>query len=131
MLERQVELQEQQASFDVKIEEIHSALADFQSRVDGAQKELDALKENRPAKEIMVPSEWLDKYMHMRMRVSDPVVPIMRRGCSACFYTIPDHEMLRLQRRALVQCKGCFRLLYMQEAMEEVKEAAPEKEIKK
>lgn len=115
----QKELQEQQAGFDEKLEEIHTHISQNQTKIDHKQKELDAFKTERPAKEVGVPEEWLSKYTHMRMRVADPVVFVMRDGCSACFYTITDQELLRLKRRALVQCKGCFRLLYMQEAMDE------------
>ena len=115
----QKELQEQQISFDSKIEEIHNKISSAQIKADSFGQELDMLKKERPAKEIGVPEEWLSKYTHMRMRVADPVVFVMRGGCSACFYTITDQEILRLKRRALVQCKGCFRLLYMQEAMDQ------------
>ena len=121
----QKELQEQQAGFDGKIEEIHAHISESQTKVDEQQKELVTLTKNRPSKEVGVPEEWLSKYTHMRMRVADPVVFVMRGGCSACFYTITDQELLHLKRRALVQCKGCFRLLYMKEAMDE--ESEPEK----
>lgn len=125
----QKELQDQQTNFDTKLEEIHAKISEKQQKIDQLQKELDVFKKERPNKEIGVPEEWLEKYTHMRMQVADPVVPVMRGGCSACFYTITDQELLRLKRRALVQCKGCFRLLYMQEAMEE--EAQEEKKENK
>lgn len=124
----QKELQEQQAGFDSKLEEIHTAISERQTNVDQLQKELDTLQKERPTKEVGVPEEWLEKYTHMRMQVADPVVSVMRGGCSACFYTITDQELLRLKRRALVQCKGCFRLLYMEEAMEEQPSTEPKDE---
>ncbi len=68
-------------------------------------------------KETGVPNEWLEKYSHMRLRVIDPVVPVMFGGWSACSYAVTEQELVRLKRKALIQCKGCFRLLYMQEVM--------------
>ena len=114
----QKELEEQQQVFDQKMQEFNTTIDQYQNSIQQLQQQLDTLHKDRPLKEVGVPSEWLDKYTHMRMQVSDPVVPVLRGGCSACFYTITQQELLRLKRKALVQCKGCFRLLYMQEAMD-------------
>ena len=123
----QKELEEQQTSYNSKIEEHHEAISKQQSEVAKLQTDLEQKKKERPSKEGGIPQEWLDKYTHMRMRVDDPVVPILNGSCSACYYTIPDQKLIRLKRRAIVQCKGCFRLLYMQEAMEET-ESEPTQE---
>ncbi len=117
----QKELEEQTTNYNTKIEALHTHINEKQDQITQLQNELETKNHERPLKETGVPEEWLEKYTHMRMRIADPVVPVLRDGCSACFYTIPDQELLRLKRKALVQCKGCFRLLYMQEAMKEEK----------
>ncbi len=127
----QKELKEQQTQFDEKIKEVHTAISTEQNKIETAQKQLEIIQKDRPGKEPGVPPEWLEKYTHMRMRVDNPVVPVIRGGCSACFYTIPDQEILRLKRRALAQCKACFRLLFMQEAMDEAAETKPEEDSQK
>jgi len=114
----QKELTEQQTSYETKLEELHKQIHEQQEQINILQQQLETKKSERPAKEAGIPQDWLDKYTHMRMQVDNPVVPVERGGCSACFYTIPDQELLRLNRRALVQCKGCFRLLYAPEAMQ-------------
>ncbi len=126
----QKELEEQQTSYNSKIEELHTQISEKQDQIESLKKGVEEKSIERPAKEVGVPAEWLDKYTHMRMRVPDPVVPVMRESCSACFYTITNQEMIKLKRRALVQCKNCFRLLFLQEAMDEVanKESSNEKE---
>ena len=123
----QKELEEQQASYSSKIEEHHETISKQQDEVTKLQADLEQKKNKRPSKEGGIPQEWLDKYTHMRMRVEDPVVSILNGSCSACYYTIPSQKLIRLKRRAIVQCKGCFRLLYMQEAMEET-ESKPTQE---
>lgn len=123
----QKELAEQQTTYDTKIEALHKLIHDQQEKITALQQRLEEKKSERPTKESGIPQDWLDKYSHMRMQVENPVVPVERGGCSACFYTIPDQELLRLNRRALVQCKGCFRLLYAQEAMQD-KQAKDESE---
>ncbi len=96
--------QEQIAASDTKISEIRSQIS--------------ALMSERAEKEKSVPAEWLEKYAVMRARVSDPVVPVREGNCSACFYQISPQDMQFLARRKLVQCKDCFRLLYLPEAQQ-------------
>ncbi|EKD48517.1 MAG: hypothetical protein ACD_64C00269G0002 [uncultured bacterium] len=113
----QKELDEQKASYSSKIEELHTAIAQQHDQIAQLQTELTRKKSERPSKEAGIPQEWLDKYTHMRMRVEDPVISLLDDNCSACYYTVANQELIRLKRRAIVQCKGCFRLLYMKEAM--------------
>jgi len=122
----QKELNEQTAQYSSKIEELHTAIAQQHDETEKLQAELTQKKSERPAKEPGIPQEWLDKYSHMKMQVEDPVVPLLDDSCSACYYNLPNQEIIRLKRRAIVQCKGCFRLLYMQEAMEDT---APEQAL--
>ncbi len=115
----QKELKEQQKTYEEKIEKLHLLINEKQDKITSLQQQRETKQTERPTKEVGIPQDWLDKYTHMRMQVVDPVVTVTRGGCSACFYTVPDQELLRLRRRALVQCKGCFRLLYAQEAMQD------------
>jgi predicted nucleic acid-binding Zn-ribbon protein len=78
-----------------------------------AQKEAE-----RPQKELLVPHEWLEKYQHMRLSIADPVVAVVGDACSACSYQVTVQEMVRLKRSAILQCKSCYRLLYLPEAVE-------------
>lgn len=80
--------------------------------------QITALIADRHEKEKNVPAEWLEKYAVMRARVSDPVVPVVDGNCSACFYKISAQDLQFLNRRKLVQCKDCFRLLYLAEAQQ-------------
>lgn len=80
--------------------------------------QIKALLQNRAEKEKAVPVEWLEKYAVMRARVTDPVVPVVNGSCSACFYKISAQDMQFLAHRKLVQCKDCFRLLYLPEAQQ-------------
>lgn len=114
----QKEFDEHQTNYATKIEELHRQLALVQEQIAESTKQLELKKQERPFKETGVPVEWLEKYAHMRLRVVDPVVPVMWGGCNACSYAVTEQELVRLKRRALIQCKGCFRLIYMQEVMQ-------------
>ncbi len=76
------------------------------------------LEGQRSGKTATIPEEWLGTYEQMRGRVHDPVVAVDRGSCSACFYSIPNQDLIRLKRRALLQCKGCFRFLYDETAQQ-------------
>lgn len=115
----QKELDSQQKMYDQKIEELHAACVEKEEKISSLQADLKQRIKQRPEKEALMPEEWLSKYQHMRMQVSDPVVEVLQESCSACSYSVPAQDLSRLKRRALVQCKGCFRLLYSQEAMDE------------
>jgi predicted nucleic acid-binding Zn-ribbon protein len=118
----QKDLAEQQKNYSLKIDDLIALLSTKHDAINTLTHQLEQKKITRPALEIGIPEEWLEKYSLMRLQVCDPVVAVMRNGCSACFYSITDQEIMRLKRKAIVQCKGCFRLLYMQEAMEPITE---------
>ena len=58
----------------------------------------------------------------MRERVSDPVVPILQGGCSACFYKTPEQDLILLKRNKLLQCKNCYRFLFFEKEAETLAE---------
>ena len=109
---------EMQKKFDVGRTDIHTAIATLQERIETLKSELSGRSAEHDQKATQVPAEWLEKYGSMGSHVSDPVVPIIGDACSGCFYQLVNQDLLRLRRGALLQCKGCFRFLYDQQAME-------------
>jgi predicted nucleic acid-binding Zn-ribbon protein len=104
-----------QATYPTKTDDIKTVIKQKESEIATLKTSLDEYNSQRPAKEKVVPAEWLEKYAMMRSRVSDPVVPVQQGSCSACFYKIIEQDMLMLARRKLLQCKSCYRLLYSPE----------------
>ncbi len=115
--------QEKQKEYDQKTQEFSTAEQELEQKLSSMRQDLEARIEQRPEKEKRVPDEWLEKYSVMRARVPDPVVPIVQNSCSSCFYIVTGQEVIRAKRGALVQCKGCYRLLYAPEAMKKPDEA--------
>lgn len=98
--------------------DIHAAMMKKREHIETLKSAVLDRTAEHDQKAAQVPAEWLDKYRAMGSHVSDPVVPILGNACSACFYQLIAQDLLRLRRGALLQCKGCFRLLYDQQAME-------------
>ncbi|TET07015.1 hypothetical protein E3J79_00270 [Candidatus Dependentiae bacterium] len=102
---------------DEEISKKKTNIANVIAAIEGREKDRLAIKKE-------LPEEWLEKYAAMRMRVTNPVVPVVGGSCSACFYPIPQQDLLMLKARKLLQCKSCYRLLYLKPEEQEQKEEA-------
>ncbi len=111
----QKEYDKQQEASNQKVEALHITIQETTKKITALQEELDKRNNERLAKEQNVPQEWLEKYSLMRARVANPVVPVDRGVCSACFYIVSEQDLIQLKRRQLLQCKECYRLLYIEE----------------
>ena len=72
-------------------------------------------KHARQLKEKDIPAELMEPYNAMRAQVPDAVVPVQDFCCGACFYQISQSDYLALQKQKLLQCKNCYRFLYLPE----------------
>lgn len=113
-------LEMQQASYALKKEQVEKEVRLLQDNIACKQEEIDRLvtqinnlRSERPGKVVQVAQDWLDKYEHLGSRVSDPVVAIDTNACPACSQELTSQDIMRLKRGALLQCRGCFRLLYL------------------
>ncbi len=104
--------------YEEKKSDFEKCAAQFKERTAHARGELDDRLAIRSNKQQGIPAEWLEKYAAMQMRVTNPVVPVERGMCSACFYQVTLQGMIRLRRRALIQCDECYRFLYDPALME-------------
>lgn len=109
-----------QAVYPTKTDDINIAIAQKEAEIATLKASLDDHINERPAKEKVVPAEWLEKYAVMRSRVSDPVVPVENGSCSACYYKVTQQDMTALAHRKLLQCKSCYRLLYSSELEKQI-----------
>ena len=98
--------EEQAAQFHTQIEESKNEVA-------GLQEQLATLNVQRAQKLQNVPQEWLDMYANMKGRVPNPVVQIVGDACDACFYSVTPKDLQALRQNKLLQCKDCYRLLYI------------------
>ena len=76
--------------------------------------QLDEQLAQRELKKQPVPQEWLDMYVNMKGRVSNPVVPVVADSCDACFYSVTPRDLQHLRQNKLLQCRDCYRLLYLE-----------------
>jgi len=98
--------EEQAAQFHTQVEENKNEVAELQDQ-------LATLNVQRAEKLKNVPQEWLDMYANMKGRVPNPVVQIVGDACDACFYSVTPKDLQALRQNKLLQCKDCYRLLYI------------------
>lgn len=95
--------------------ELEKQLKDATDALEAARKELAGTEQERASKTAGVNPEWLEKYAAMRARVSNPVVPVQSGMCTACFLSLPAQMIADLRHNKLLQCKQCYRFLYLEE----------------
>ena len=96
-----------------KISEIKTNINAKQAQILSLTQQVDNYELERKAKETGVPVEWLVKYSTMRTRVQNPVVQVVSGSCMACFYDVTQQDINALKDNRLVECRGCFRFLYL------------------
>ncbi len=91
----------------------------FQHEVDAQEEKKQALltslvdhEDLRKTHIVDVPAEWLEKYNRMRNVISNPVVALIAGTCGGCSFTLTQQIIMALEQNKLVQCSGCYRLMY-------------------
>jgi predicted nucleic acid-binding Zn-ribbon protein len=105
-------------SYDEEIKKLQTTLAEKRTQMEEKQKMLNEAESQRVAKIQNIPPEWLEKYERMQSRVPNPVVPAINDSCSACNVRLLAQDIIQLRNRALLQCKNCYRFLYLESAMQ-------------
>jgi predicted nucleic acid-binding Zn-ribbon protein len=95
---------------------LNAIIQEKMQHIDQLEKERAIIMASRPAALEGIPAEWLQTYAMMQSKVEDPVVPVENETCSACFYGILRQDMIDLGKRKMLQCRDCFRFLYLPEA---------------
>ncbi len=104
---------DKEKEYHAQKETIEKQMAEKQVQVDELEAKFQLEQKSRAVKEEGVPEEWIEKYERMRNSVSDPVSAVEDLNCKACFHTLTSQEMAHLKRKKLLQCKGCYRFLYI------------------
>lgn len=114
-IEHQRKAQEAQSKQDT----LDTTIQEKMKEVDRVKSERATVEGQRPQHKEGIPEEWLEKYALMHKQVADPVVPVENEICTACFYNVLKQDMIDLGRRKMLQCRDCFRFLYLPESRTE------------
>lgn len=96
-----------------KLAQKQKEIDELDKRLDHVKKLHDAYTKQRKELEPQVPEELIDRYDTMKVKVPNPVVPVIKGGCSGCFYGLSNPELVKVQQGMLVTCQSCYRTLYV------------------
>ncbi|MGB8468366.1 MAG: hypothetical protein WCE21_05160 [Candidatus Babeliales bacterium] len=99
----------------LKCDQLEVTIADTIKKITQMQQEHAHRLTQRNGLMTGIDPELLKKYDMLYQQVSNPVVPVANGSCSACFYAMTNQDITNLRKRRLLQCKECFRLLYLPE----------------
>ena len=103
-----------QKDYQERLQVLTSQKKSLEDQIVQLQKELQSLNDDRIQKQEHVPQEWLDMYVNMKGRVPNPVISVVNEACDACFYSITPRDLQMLRQNKLLQCRDCYRLLYIE-----------------
>ena len=99
-----------------ELTELTNQISEADKKLDQLEKKVSKLKSDRSKKEEGVPAEWQEKYQHMHGQVPNPVAESIGGACSQCFHLVTSQGLIDLKKKKLMECKGCYRFLYLKEA---------------
>lgn len=112
------EYKKQEEGYEKNLALMESAIEQINKNIEQAKIDLQEHISKRDEKVKFVPKDWLEKYEILGARVADPIVTVDRGSCTACFYDVTPQNMLELKNGKLIQCKGCYRFLYIKKQEE-------------
>lgn len=118
------ELEQAQKAYDTLNKEVPARIEALENNLQALTQQiafldirLEDYHKTRPGiVEIVQKSPWFAQYQSMKESVANPVVPVIKNTCTACFYSVTTQDMHNLEDDQLVQCRDCFRLLYKHKA---------------
>ena len=96
----------------LKLQQLQDELNQLEKRILTIENRIESAQKTHSLYEKQVSQELLEEYRAMLARVPNPVVPIIKESCSACFYTVSPHRIHETKQNKLIKCQDCFRLLY-------------------
>ena len=97
------------------INKIENDVLELDKKIESLGLRIDEQEQERGSLVSAVPAELLDNYEHMRGQVINPVVTVNFNSCSACYYPVPAQDLAILRKGKFLPCKGCYRILYIED----------------
>jgi hypothetical protein len=116
LFETYEELEKKMGEIDFQVVTARAAtrqeLAEIDQQLSAAQHEFEEHTGIYTELKHHVNPEMLEKFLSMKEMIENPVVPVEKNACSACFNSISAQDLISIRKHKLVSCQNCFRLLY-------------------
>jgi len=108
----QKEIVKQEEQKNKEIDEIKAKTIELEIELKESQEKLEKALSDREISIKSIPTEWLHKYERMKENVPNPIVPVIKNSCSACYYNVIRQDLQRLKNHGMLLCRNCYRFLY-------------------
>ena len=102
------------ATYLESVDNLLQTIQNHQDEMKSLETELESMLKERAEKEKGVDPDHLERYEIIKNQVADPVVPVENGCCSACFFHVSQSDMIAVSKRKMMQCKDCYRLLFLE-----------------
>ena len=109
-------LQKQQNVAAASTQALEAFIQSARQEIEAQQAELAAVEKEWRIQCEVVPEKMRAEYLQLRNRFKNPAAPVVNGACSACFMSILPQELARLTPRSVIQCRNCYRFLYVEDA---------------
>ncbi len=113
----QKELSAYQTQYTSQATALHEQQTQKRAAIQTIESAIKKLNEERIPLEKQVPEELRAQYSRMRASSQNPMVPVEYDSCSGCFAQLSAQDLLDLKRNKLIQCRSCYRFVYLTENM--------------
>lgn len=110
--------QERKKQIEHELEGLAVQIQACQEKMGALNEKIESRQNERTTLLAAVPEQWREPYEMMQLRVKDPVVLADRQSCTACSYMMTENDFQSLRAGKLLQCRGCYRFLYLKRADE-------------
>lgn len=110
----ETDLENKKQFFDERTNALNSIITEQMRLAEEVRAEMQDKLKQRDEMQKGIKDDLLEKYALMRSKVPNPVIPVQKESCSACFYKTSQQDLVDLKRGKILQCKDCFRFLYIE-----------------
>lgn len=92
---------------------ISSQIKNLEAEESQINQKIESLSLEKAELQNQIPKDFLSKFLHMKQTIENPVVKVENNACGACHVTLTSADINSLRHHKLIQCRECFRLLYL------------------
>ena len=112
-------LEEVSKQYDAFLSTMHSTRQHLEQQLSITQAHCVALKEElvkgkagHLELEAALPEEWQKRYMAMKKKLDDPIVPVRNDACGGCFYPLQPNVLVKTRHGEIISCSICNRMVF-------------------
>lgn len=110
-------IQEVNKQKNSELSSLKEKITDTENRVTNLIRRIKEYEEEKLIFRDHANKEYMQEYTQMLSLVNNPVVPVIQKACSGCFYSLTNAYISQINDQKIIKCNHCHRLLYSLETI--------------